>query len=743
VYNLHSPNDASESHSARRSLAKINPVVIKCAAPDVTPFVETARSHADRERDALGFLPAPVYDDAAGRGNLLVALITTDASMEYAGHLLFGGTFPHARIFQLFVSEQFRNRGIARQLIQFLINMLEQYGYLSTMATVAEDLIANGFWEKLGFFVARQKPGGVNRKRLLNIRIKQLNSPTLFHPQLSSIASDLGLVERLGTHTAVYAIDLNVFWDVVKRRPRSEYAADVIGAAFNRLIQVVVAQEFINELQRTSRPEASDPALEFAMQLPTLPEPDSIVLQQLRDELGTRIFPNRSKAGTLRCRDQSDLVHLATAIHHRTTGFVTSEDALLRVRDFIYSRYGVSVLHVKEFSALVKSTEVSVPPLAAQLSSDTLRVWDSLSSHSEAIRKFLDNSSAPPAFRSDFLAAEIMSSARKRMIVTSDSDIVCLGSWDAGAGLHNLAHVNLIANEDNAAVEAALDCILGIICAEASRTGPVLLRLCLPAGHVIARKVASSHGFRTTDPTCADGDLQKICVGRPIHTDNWSTIRTAVHYCGGLDFPDALPSFISHDQSISFRTSQGLYRDVKLNDLEKLLSPTLIILPGRAGNIVPIRRMFADQLLGASRQLSLLPKCEALLFSERIYFSASRNANLLRTGMPLLFYESGRAGGCASVTACARVVQTRVLKKLDISSHLLRHGVLESDDLEQLTTTDSTCVTMFDNIMLFDKPVPLERLRELSCVDASNLVSSRQISNQQFVSVLKEGFPPG
>jgi hypothetical protein len=329
------------------------------------------------------------------------------------------------------------------------------------------------------------------------------------------------------------------------------------------------------------------------------------------------------------------------------------------------------------------------------------------------------------------------------MIVTSDSDIVCLASWDAGAGLHNLAHVNLIANEDNAAVEAALDCILGIICAEASRTGTVLLRLCLPVGHVIARKVASSHGFRTTDPTCADGDLQKICVGRPIHTDNWSKIRTAIHYCGGLDFSNELPTFIAHDQSISFLTSQGLHRDVKLKDLEKLLSPTLIILPGRAGNIVPIRRIFADQLLGASRQMSLLPKREALLFSERIYFSASRNSNLFKAGMPLLFYESGRAGGSASVTACARVVQTTVLKKIDISSHLLRHGVLETDDLEQLTAAGSMCVTTFDNIMHLDSPVPLDRLRELGCVDASNLVCPRQISDEQLVSVLKEGFSPG
>jgi len=146
-------------------------VVIKANPPDVAPFVETARRHADRERDALGFLPGGVYDDAAARGNLLIALIPRATSQEYAGHLLFGGTFPHARIFQVFVCQQFRNRGVARELIEYLVKLLEGYGYLSAAATVADDLVANGFWEKLGFLVARQKPGGVSRKRLLNVRI--------------------------------------------------------------------------------------------------------------------------------------------------------------------------------------------------------------------------------------------------------------------------------------------------------------------------------------------------------------------------------------------------------------------------------------------------------------------------------------------------------------------------------------------------------------------------------------------
>ena len=34
--------------------------------------------------------------------------------------------------------------------VEYLVKVLERYGYLSAAATVADDLIANGFWENWG-----------------------------------------------------------------------------------------------------------------------------------------------------------------------------------------------------------------------------------------------------------------------------------------------------------------------------------------------------------------------------------------------------------------------------------------------------------------------------------------------------------------------------------------------------------------------------------------------------------------
>jgi GNAT superfamily N-acetyltransferase/predicted nucleic acid-binding protein len=711
---------------------------------EVEPFVTDVQRNADLEKDALGFLPASVYDDAARRGSLLVATCASPIRAGYAGHLLFGGRFPHARVFQIFVAARFRKQGVGRELIKKLVAITEGLGFLSISARVAADLVANGFWNELGFDVAGTKPGGPARNRTINLRVRQLNTRHLFS-SLPPATHELGLIDRLASRQAVYVIDLNVFWDVVKGRPRSEYAAGVVSAALHQLVCVVVTSEFVKELQRTSRPEPRDPALEFAMQMPTLPEPEALVLDPLIDEIGKLVFPARASSGSLSARDRSDLTHLAIAIHHSANAFVTSENAILQAGDSIYGQYGVEVLHVETFSSAVKNAQKHIPAFRAQLSSATLNLLELVADNVPAVELFLRNNSAPSDYRDDFLAAGAVASARKRMWVASDAEIVCLASWDSNAGLQPRASVRLIADEEHPAAETALDCIINRICTQASRVGPVLLRLSTPPGHAVSRKAALLHGFRPPEgPEAGDGTyLQKLAVGRPITNSNWSRVRTTLQQCSGLCLPQAIPAMGSADQEIAFTSDSGPQSSVSLFVAEGLLSPTLIVGPGRGGTVVPIRWRYAEQLLQASPQLLLAPSREASLFSDRVYFSSARNVRVLSSGTPLLFYESGGGGGRAAVTAVARVTGSEVHSKADVSAELLRHGVLDSQDLVDLMASGFVAVTTFDNVMAFERPVRLDRLRQIGCVDGSNLVTARPITHEQLVTILEEGFSLG
>jgi len=116
------------------------PITIKDKLEDVIPFLEDVRTGADTAKEELGFLPKAAYEAFAASGKLFVATATASGVEAYAGHLMFGGIYPHAKIFQLFVTSTFRGHGIARQLLGVLKKRLISGQWLSIKASVADDL---------------------------------------------------------------------------------------------------------------------------------------------------------------------------------------------------------------------------------------------------------------------------------------------------------------------------------------------------------------------------------------------------------------------------------------------------------------------------------------------------------------------------------------------------------------------------------------------------------------------------
>jgi GNAT superfamily N-acetyltransferase/predicted nucleic acid-binding protein len=319
-------------------------VILLSKPSDVLPFLDSVIKHADQEKDALGFFPNAVYRQFAAQGKLIVAV---DGS-HYLGHLLFGAVAPHARVLQTHVRRQSRSKGIGRRLVEELVRYAEEWNYISLTARVASDLEANQFYQSLGFRLVRTAAGGATRKRTINVMVRELDTTTLFRHSRSKSPTDLGLVEHLPTRTPQYILDLNVIFDMVRKRIKAEDAGRVMKAAFNNLIRLAVTGEFIEELRRHS--QEPDPLLAFALKLPILPQPVDVsaILNTLQD----RIFPVRAIEHKLTVQDRSDLVHLATAIVHKAAGFITGEKAILEARQFLKEQYGLDVVASAELAAL-------------------------------------------------------------------------------------------------------------------------------------------------------------------------------------------------------------------------------------------------------------------------------------------------------------------------------------------------------------------------------------------------------
>lgn len=712
---------------------------------EVAPYISRAQEGADAERDALGFLPPNAYKQAAEQGKLFVAV---NPEGEFLGHLMFGGVFPHGKVMQIYTVPHYRNQGIAQALIEELIDHTQSRSFLSLSAKVASDLFgANAFYGRMGFQTVGTLSGGKTRNRLIYRRVRDLDTPSLFDlmgPGDRERVPSLGISGDYGSKTPIYAIDLNVLFDVSKQRVRGQDAGLVFSAGFRNDIRPVIAEEFIEELQRSSKNFPDDPHLQLALQMPVLPMPKRQEIRSIEVELARVIFPERNSQGILTAQDKSDLKHLATAVHHRVAGFITSENAILRAHDYLQSKYGLDVLGVSDFADAMSSDEVDLEPNQIVRSEGTELSFSPLTdARLNDARKFLDDRHVPSQTRAEALYLGDSISSQKHIILTGQSGIISFASWSVTRTPRKCANVFLCADETSAAAKVAIEHTLDRVCREASAGAPVRIRLHILPGHPVTRKLGLAHGFRPEPGQEEYGTvLHKVAIGGVLDEQSWGATRRSLKSLANAELPSSIPKFTSADQRILIKNSSGEVA-VTLQDLETLLSPALFLLPERPGVVVSIKRVFADELLGTGNQLSLLSAPEAVLLKERVYYCTPRAERLLVPGAVILFYESSEKGGRKSIIAAARAKESRILTVDEVKPDTKRRGVLRADTFRHIGTSSRKLAITIDNIMAFENPVSLDRLREVGCVDGAHFVTAKRIEPDQMITIIHEGLENG
>lgn len=713
---------------------------------DVARWVADVQAAADRNKAALGFLPEGVYSEAAEQGKLVIATIQEASQEKYAGHILFGGVYPNARIFQVHVEERYRFQSIGRRLVESVVRRMERDQFLSVISQVAVDLQANTFWEKLLFGTVRTRSGGKTTGRKINIRVRDLNTPRLFSQPLIGPAvetTDLRLLSRLSNISPRYAIDLNVIYDVVKRRPRAEEAGRLMQASFDNLVRLAVTNEFIEELQRTSTPKPTDPILELALRLPRLPSPPTNEINRLLPELALLVFPDRAAKSILTEQDRSDLIHLVTAIHNNVAGFITSEKAILRAREQLNSRHSIDIVGPAEFiETLEPNVALPVEELYADTGTLAIKVSEINEQNVDQLRQFLSRLKVPPPMAQE-MTASATNEPQRRVFVSCDDIMTGFAAWDLPSGIRPRVSAFMCADEDHSAADIFVDHLLNMMTHESSLKMPTQISLRLLPGQVVTRRIAAGHGFRSAaNEDLSSPNLQKVAVGRFVTPLNWEMISQQLERAADITLPTVITEFSGISTQLAIGTPTGQKEAFPLIDLETLLSPVLFVLPRRSGAIVPIQRKYAAHLIGAQPQRSFLASKEAALLRERVYFSSPKTSGVLQEGTPILFYESAASGGRARIIAGARIVRSEVMAKNEVLPRLYRQAVLSAEELSEISETNDVLASTFDNLIILPNPVSIERLRQINCSDPANFVTAWRITSEQFHRILEEGMNP-
>jgi GNAT superfamily N-acetyltransferase/predicted nucleic acid-binding protein len=720
--------------------------IIKKRPHEVAPFVSLAQKHADAEKRALGFIPKSAYEDAAVQGKLWVAVSSLDGAEEYVGHILWGGAFPRLRIFQMFVAKSYRRKGVASILIEDLEKEAESLSYLTISARVAEDLDANSFWERRGFGITRSVPGGATTKRFIHYRERRLNTPTLFD-LLRAVTpptdNDLRLAERLYSKAPVYTLDVNVLLDVAQNRPRADSARKIVSAAMQNVIRLYVAEELVTELKRSASAHKDDPALEFASSLPCFPALPKTEETRLQLELTQIVFPEKARQNRLRDRDKSDILHLATAIHNRVAGFLTSEQGILKRGALLREKYGLDVVGVTEFAESLDTlpwrehqhvlavaaahTEISSTELDETNRGDAERFLKSLRVESDVMTEAI----APGPSRA----------SRRRLVISDNEGIAAYASWDAPQAAVPYVDAFIFLRDANLAADYAVDYVFFLVTSDACRKGLVLIRIVSKLPTIIEER-ATTMGFRPASPgDNSRGTLQKVSLGKIVHSENWKTVREELVRKLKIGLPEFPPSYAVAEKGMVVTNPRGVAVSIPLAKLEALVGPVLITLADRPAAIVPIEPHFAEELLGTSDQFGLFAKYEAAVLHTRTYYSGIGALSVLRPGTILLFYESKGKGRSGAIVACARSVANQVETVSEMKKSTKRGGVLEDKAIERISRGKKKGVTIFDTVMKFAKPIPYGKLKDNGYITAANLVTSQKITCSQLLALLEEGRP--
>ena len=599
----------------------------------VLPHIDRIIEFADANRKSLGFLQKKIFGEYAARGRLWVA-VSNDTN-ECLGYLLFGGSYPTLKVFQLYVQKKCRKLEVGKKLILSLVTWGEEHSFSNIFARVAADLSSNLFWEKVGFSLVRQEEGGKSSRRMINIRVMELDTPSLLNLMPSRASGVKAGIKHihfqqpiLGVQT--YVLDLNILFDVVKKRIHQEKAAQLISAGLDQQARLVVTPEFIRELERNSGQYGQDPVLEFAKTLPVLREIPKPEIDNLLCEIQPLVFP-AGIHGRHEVQSVSALIHLAYCIYHRITGFITREKAMLAVSGQLLDSYHLEVLSPMDLFQSSIDGNRSRASLQTRFGKENISIVAATEADKGEIERFLAGCGVSQSDLATIWSPGTISTPRRRLVARLDANLMAVASWDSPSTFSRPIMLHLYVDETSYCVEAVIDHVLARILGDTQPLSVRVVTLDAPIDQTMTRTTAEKRGFLKSFPGgrhSTVGQLSKLTFSGLISSSNWDVFRNEVKETRRLVFPNRIPTseeFINTGIVIK-NESENFLGKLSLFDFETLISPGVVLCPGRTALIVPIKLPFAKGLFSNVQAQGYLFPGPKLCFMLRRHISEAREA---------------------------------------------------------------------------------------------------------------------
>jgi len=621
-----------------------------------------------RYKNTLGFLTAETFRDYLRKGGVLGARTETG---QLAGYLLFAKYSDRFWIAQLCVSEEFRQRGIARLLVDELKASATTQRVIKLRCR--RDFAAHTMWEKFGFIPLNEKPGRSSQGHLLTLwcyRLRQDDELGLWKAEASDEVLDI-------------VIDAQILFDFdAPENLSSIISKGLLNDFLVDSLNLWITDELFLEINRQDADDRRQRSMQRARGMAQVVHQKEQA--QRFAELLKTVLPYQSAS------EKSDLHHLSKTAASDLKVFCTKDDKLLTKAHEIESLIGVAVLHpVKIITSLHEITaRHSYSPtrisglnlhwrrmrgedcdrLSAQFFQKTCESKGRLL---EIIRSFL---SQPQKYRCETLQVNSREEAIRVLEGTSEGVLIV-----------HLARLSISTDAKVAGDFLVADTLSH--CVEHN------MELVLFSKHGSSERLEfslSSMGFKSHQDmwikaviarSCSRGEAQKIIA-------------------------DSMPETLHHFQGLSEL------------DFERDCAP-LLSNPAISTYLIPIRPTFAMGLLDRKQAADDLfgGDPSILLRWDNVYYRKNSHHKMLQAPGRILWYVSRSVG---AIIAVSHLDEIDIGLPKDLFRKYRRFGILEWRDIYNMCEKNIEQPLMalrFSRTFLFRMQIPLTALRAVLAKD--------------------------
>ncbi|MEZ4725692.1 MAG: GNAT family N-acetyltransferase [Caldilineaceae bacterium] len=679
---------------------------------DAPDYLDDVIRLGDVNSDTLGFLSKGAFTKAAQEGLIVIAIADNKICVGYILYRIVK-TRRRAAITHLCVHNLYRSMGIARQLVNHLINSTQHLLGISLFCR--RDYESNKFWAHIGFQYIGEKTGRGRDQEPLTHYWYDHGHPTLF---------TLAKEDKLQPKTVMAVIDANVFYDLFNNSKHPllvDWLADDL--------TLYVTPEIANEIHRHEIKEQRIKALDYADTFNRTTAQNTqwkSVYEFLR-----KLYPDE-----LRIQDKSDLKQLSHAIAHNAHFFVTDDGKFKnRLSDVVKRKFSVAMVSPDDLIIYLdeKMNESAYQP--SRLAGSLIQIARLQSGQSDFLTDIFHRYTREKKhhLRKQF-STYLENPHQFEMFVVSlgeDAPIAIIALKKDSSPIFEIPLIRFTNNPLSPALESHL--IFWCV-SRAIKLGKKIV-------YITEQNISSGLEYAIVSNSFvkSDNNWIKINMNGILRSDDVVGVLQNI----SLEFPQL--------NSVAKKICSDLTSALLQSDLAQLIAIEKSLWPLKLSNsniptfIVPISPVWAIDLFDAElgKQTLFGSDPGLALRMDNVYYKSARAKVPVENSRILWYVIKGRkpSQGVMSVRACSYVDERVIAPPKELFKQFNKLGVYRWQNVLQTVNNDvnkELLAFRFSRTELFDNPVYLDKLKGIMSIGSAPQ-STMSIDNTIFNEIYQLG----